>query len=170
MLMSVNISARQFQHPELAQDVARVLKQTGLKPHHLQLEITESVVMEDAHSTLDALRKLEVLGVGLAVDDFGTGYSSLSYLKRFPVSFLKIDRSFVEPLGESPEDVMIVSGIISLAHTLGMKVVAEGVETAAQLAYLQGLGCDMAQGNYLYKPLPAEEAGALLAKNFLAGR
>ncbi len=165
LIMCVNISARQFQHPELAQDVARVLQQTGLAPHHLELEITESVVMEDARSTLDALRKLEALGVGLAVDDFGTGYSSLSYLKRFPVSFLKIDRSFVEPLGENPEDAMIVSGIISLAHTLGMKVVAEGVETAVQLAYLQGLGCDMAQGNYFYKPLQAEEFGALLAKN-----
>ncbi|MEJ7873593.1 MAG: EAL domain-containing protein, partial [Rubrobacteraceae bacterium] len=163
--MCVNISARQFQHPELTQDITRVLQQTGLEPRCLQLEITESVVMEDAHSTLDTLRKLEDLGVGLAIDDFGTGYSSLSYLKRFPVSFLKIDRLFVEPLGENPEDAMIVSGIISLAHTLGMKVVAEGVETAAQLAYLQGLGCDMAQGNYFHKPLQAEEASALLAKN-----
>jgi EAL domain-containing protein (putative c-di-GMP-specific phosphodiesterase class I) len=163
--MCVNISARQFQHPELTQDVARMLQHSGLEPHSLQLEITESVVMEDAHSTLDTLRKLEGLGVELAIDDFGTGYSSLAYLKRFPVSVLKIDRSFVETLGEDPEDAAIVSGIISLAHDLGMEVVAEGVETAKQFAYLQGLGCDMAQGNYFSEPLPPEAAGALLARH-----
>ena len=163
LVTCVNISAKQFQHPELAQDVARVLQQTGLEPGRLQFEITESVVMEDAHSTLDTLRRLEALGVQLAIDDFGTGYSSLSYLKRFPVSFLKIDRSFVEPLGEDPEDAVIVSGIISLAHTLGLQVVAEGVETTRQLAYLQGLGCDVAQGNYFSEPLPGEAASALLA-------
>ncbi|MDP9485027.1 MAG: EAL domain-containing protein [Actinomycetota bacterium] len=164
LIACVNISAKQFQHPGLSQDIARVLQQTGLEPRFLELEITESVVMEEAHSTLDTLRKLEDLGVQLAIDDFGTGYSSLSYLKRFPVSFLKIDRSFVAPLGEDPEDAMIVSGIISLAHTLGMQVVAEGVETARQLAYLQGLGCDMAQGNCFAEPLPGEAASALLAR------
>ncbi len=165
LIMCVNISARQFQHPQLAQDVAQVLQQTGLEPGALELEITESVVMEDAHSTIDALKKLENLGVQIAIDDFGTGYSSLSYLKRFPVSLLKIDRSFITRLGEDPEDAMIVSGIISLAHTLGMQVVAEGVETAEQSAYLQGLGCDMAQGNYFSEPLSAAAASTLLVKS-----
>jgi diguanylate cyclase (GGDEF)-like protein/PAS domain S-box-containing protein len=164
LVMCVNISARQFQHPELAQDIAQVLHQAELEPYLLQLEITENVLMEDVHATVDTLRKLEGLGVQFAIDDFGTGYSSLSYLKRFPVGFLKIDRSFVEPLGKDPEDAVIVSGIISLAHTLGMQVVAEGVETAQQLAYLQGLGCDMAQGDYFSEPLPSEAASALLAR------
>jgi diguanylate cyclase (GGDEF)-like protein/PAS domain S-box-containing protein len=168
LVMCVNISARQFQHPELAQDVARVLQQTGLEPRCLQLEITESVVMEDVESTLDTLRSLQDLGVQLAIDDFGTGYSSFSYLRRFPVSVLKIDRSFVEPLGGDPEDAVIVSGVVSLAHTLGMEVVAEGVETAEQLAHLQDMGCDMAQGNYFAEPLPSEAVGELLARSGLA--
>ncbi len=164
LLMSVNLSARQFQHPNLAHDVARVLRETRADGYALCLEITESVVMEDAPHTTATLRNLKELGVKLSVDDFGTGYSSLSYLKRFPVSYLKIDRSFVEELKKDPEDTAMISGIIALAHTLNMRVVAEGVEWAEQASRLRKLGCDLAQGNYFSKPLPAKEAAALLAR------
>ena len=163
LVMCVNLSARQFQHTNLAKEVAEVLRGTGLEQRYLELEITESTVMEDARSTIGTLRQLRNLGVRLAIDDFGTGYSSLSYLKRFPIDFLKIDRSFVDGLSKDPEDAVIVSGIITLAHTLGMQVIAEGVESAEQLAQLRGLGCDLAQGNYFSEPLPAEAASALLA-------
>ena len=163
LAMCVNLSARQFQHSNLAKEVAGVLRSAGLEPRYLELEITESVLMEDGETTIRALQELKDLGVRLAIDDFGTGYSSLSYLKRFPIDFLKIDRSFVERLRRDPEDAMIVSGIITLAHTLGMQVIAEGVESTEQLAQLRGLGCDLAQGNYFSEPLPAEAASALLA-------
>jgi diguanylate cyclase (GGDEF)-like protein/PAS domain S-box-containing protein len=165
LVICVNLSARQFQRSDLAKEVAEVLRETGLEQRYLELEITESVVMEDAQSTISTLRELKDLGVGLMIDDFGTGYSSLSYLKRFPIDFLKIDRSFVERLTKDPEDAVIVSGIITLAHTLGMQVIAEGVESAEQLAQLRGLGCDLAQGNYFSEPLVAEAASALLAAN-----
>ncbi len=125
LVMCVNLSAVQFQHPGLAQDIARVLRETGLNPCSFCLEITESVVMEDARSTIDALGVLKGLGVKLAVDDFGTGYSSLSYLKRFPLDFLKIDRSFVDGLREDLEDAAIVSGIITLAHTQSMRLILQ---------------------------------------------
>lgn len=154
LVMCVNLSARQFQHPELAQDVARILQQTGLEPGVLELEITESVVMEDAHSTLHALKKLEVLGVGLAIDDFGTGYSSLGYLKRSPVDALEIDRSFVGGLGRSPEDEAIVHAVITFAKDLGLSVTAEGIETHEQLVQLRALGCDYGQGYYFSEALP----------------
>lgn len=149
----------------MVQDIVRVLQETGLDPRCLQLEITESVIMEDASSTITTLGKLTDLGVQLSIDDFGTGYSSLSYLKRFPVSSLKIDCSFVERLGKAPEDSVIVSGIINLAHTLDMKVVAEGVETAGQVTHLQEQACDLAQGNYFSKPLSGEELEGLLARH-----
>jgi diguanylate cyclase (GGDEF)-like protein/PAS domain S-box-containing protein len=165
LVICVNLSARQFQRSNLAKDLAEVLRETGLEQRYLELEITESVVMEDAQSTISTLRELKDLGVGLMIDDFGTGYSSLSYLKRFPIDFLKIDRSFVDRLRKDPEDAVIVSGIITLAHTLGMQVIAEGVESAEQLAQLRGLGCNMAQGNYFSEPLVAEAASVLLAAN-----
>lgn len=161
--MSVNLSARQLQHPQMVQNITRVLRETGIDPRDLVLEITESVVMENAPSTIITLRELEELGLRLAIDDFGTGYSSLSYLKRLPVSLVKIDRSFVEGLKEEPEDTALVSGIISLSHKLGMQVIAEGVETAEQFAQLRELGCDLAQGNYFGEPLPNEATSALLA-------
>jgi EAL domain-containing protein (putative c-di-GMP-specific phosphodiesterase class I) len=165
LVICVNLSARQFQHTNLAKEVAEVLRETGLEQRHLELEITESTVMDDAQSTISTLRELRDLGVRLSIDDFGTGYSSLSYLKRFPIDFLKIDRSFVDGLSKDPEDAVIVSGIITLAHTLGMQVIAEGVESAEQLAQLRGLGCDLAQGNYFSEHLPAEAVSALLATN-----
>jgi EAL domain-containing protein (putative c-di-GMP-specific phosphodiesterase class I) len=165
--MSVNLSARQFEHPDLVRDVARVLRETGLEPGCLVLEITESVVMNDARSTIGTLGELKALGVRIAIDDFGTGYSSLSYLRRFPVDYLKVDRSFVDGLGENPGDAVLVSGIIDLAHALGLKVVAEGVETQEQLELLQNIGCDLAQGYHFAKPLPDQEASALLFTNRL---
>ncbi len=162
--ISVNLSARQFQQPNLVQTVAEVLEETGLSPHCLVLEITESVIMEDAESTNVTLRQLKNLGVQLAVDDFGTGYSSLSYLKRFPVNFLKIDRSFISGLGSDAEDSAIVRAIVTLAKTLGMAVTAEGVETEGQMYLLQELECDRAQGYCFSRPLNSGEVTMLFEK------
>jgi EAL domain-containing protein (putative c-di-GMP-specific phosphodiesterase class I) len=132
----------------------------------LALEITESVVQGDAESAINTLRKLKGLGVRLAIDDFGMGYSSLSYLKRFPVDALKIDKSFVSGLGEGIEDVAIVRAVVDLAHSLGMLVIAEGVETAEQLRQLQEMNCDLAQGYYFARPLPSEEMSVILSSDF----
>ncbi len=159
----VNISAKQFREPQLVNEVATVLQKTGLRPSSLGLEITESIVMEDTPATIMTLRELADLGVRLAIDDFGTGYSSLSALHRFPVEVLKIDRSFMEELKTGSEDEVILSAILDLARTLGMKAVAEGVETAEQLARLKAMNCEMAQGNYFSEPLSSEAAAALLA-------
>ena len=156
-VMGVNLSARQFADRGLVGDVSRILEETGLPPAALELEITESVVMDDAPTTTSLLGELKDLGVRLSIDDFGTGYSSLSYLQRFPVDYLKVDRSFVGNIGragESSEDAVIVGGIVSLARDLGLRVVAEGVETAEQLLRLREMGCDMAQGYYFSRPLP----------------
>ncbi len=149
--VSVNLSPRQVADVGVVEDIARVMHDTGVDPTLLIFEITEGTLMEAAESTT-TLQSLKALGVGLTVDDFGTGYSSLSYLKRFPVDGLKVDRSFVKGLGVVPEDSAIVAAVIKLAHTLGLAVVAEGVETAAQLHCLQELGCEAAQGFYLGRP------------------
>jgi diguanylate cyclase (GGDEF)-like protein/PAS domain S-box-containing protein len=161
----VNLSARQFQRHDSVKEVAGVLKETGLDPRSLILEITESVIMDEAESSIAILEELKDLGVQLAIDDFGTGYSSLSYLNRFPVDFLKIDRSFVEGLPESSEDTAVVSSIIALAHTLGMQVIAEGVETDQQLPQLRKIGCDIAQGHYFSKALTHDALSAFLRTN-----
>jgi diguanylate cyclase (GGDEF)-like protein/PAS domain S-box-containing protein len=162
--MSVNISARQFQRPdELVRDVVRVLETTGLAPGSLVLEITESMIMGDAEYNQATLRKLKDLGVLIAVDDFGTGYSNLAYLKRFPVDILKVDKAFVDGLGGNAEDTAIVEAILSIAHALSLSTVAEGIETTRQLDRLEALGCEVGQGYYFSKPLPAREASALLA-------
>jgi diguanylate cyclase (GGDEF)-like protein/PAS domain S-box-containing protein len=162
-VLSVNLSAQQVNQPGFVDEVAGMLARTGFEPRRLQLEITESVIMNDAPATLVTLRALKELGVQLAIDDFGTGYSSLSYLKRFPVDVLKIDRTFVTGLGYDAEDTAIVQAIITLANTLGLHVTAEGVESAAQLAQLQALGCQLGQGYYFAKPLSCERVGTLLA-------
>ena len=155
-VMGVNLSARQFAYKGLVEDVSRILLETGLSPGALDLEITESVLMDDAPTTANILSELKALGVGLSIDDFGTGYSSFSYLKRFPVDYLKVDRSFVGNIGRAgeSEDAVIVGGIVSLARDLGLSVVAEGVETAEQLLTLREMGCDLAQGYFFSKPLP----------------
>jgi EAL domain-containing protein (putative c-di-GMP-specific phosphodiesterase class I) len=163
--MSVNISARQFQHSDLVTYVSRILEETGLEPSALSLEITESLLMEDARSITVTLHQLKKLGVKLLIDDFGTGYSSLSYLKRLPIDSLKIDRSFVDEIGRRSGDLNVASVIVSLAHILGLGVIAEGVESENQLVRLRELGCDLAQGNYFSKPLSSEAASEFLASS-----
>ncbi len=155
--VEVNLSARQIDDPRLVATVERILARTGLPPGRLTLEITESALMEDSAAALDVLRALKRIGVQLAIDDFGTGYSSLGYLQRFPLDYLKIDRSFVETLGVSTGGEEIVSAVINLAHALELRVVAEGVETEEQLAILRSLRCDFAQGFLFSRPLPAAD-------------
>lgn len=159
--VSVNISARQLIRPELIEVVADALAKSGLNPGQLCLEITESVLLEDARFSARALGELKDLGVRVGVDDFGTGYSSLTYLQRFPVDTLKVDRSFVDGLGSTGDargDRAIVAGVIDLAHAFGLTTVAEGVETEAQLAVLRALGCEQAQGYLWSPPVPGPEA------------
>jgi diguanylate cyclase (GGDEF)-like protein len=157
MRIAVNLSVKQLLQKNFAALVEQVLADTGLPPSLLELEITESTLMENAQGTLEALYRLRSLGVRLAIDDFGTGYSSLSYLKRFPVDIIKIDRSFVREVPHDVDDASIVTGIIALAHSLRLEVVAEGVETEAQLRFLRDQSCDILQGYYLSQPVPAEQ-------------
>ncbi|HEX7249869.1 MAG TPA: EAL domain-containing protein [Burkholderiales bacterium] len=161
--VSVNLSARQFNDPKLVQLVARALKETGLPASLLTLEITESTAMQQTDVTLGTLRRLKELGVSIAIDDFGTGYSSFSYLKLFPVNSLKIDRSFISEVERDGDNRAIVAAIIALAQVLGLKVVAEGVETEAQKQFLRGFGCEQVQGYLTGKPVDADSA----AKDFL---
>jgi len=156
LLLTVNLSTRQIRQADFSQVVERALARNRMNPSDLCLEITESVLMEAAGSTITTLEALREIGVRLAIDDFGTGYSSLSYLKRFKVDFLKVDRSFMQGLCSDPEDSAIVAAIVTLAHALRLTVVAEGVETAKQLEQLRALGCDLAQGNYLAPARPPE--------------
>ncbi|MEW6119707.1 MAG: EAL domain-containing protein [Pseudomonadota bacterium] len=153
--MSVNLSALQFRRPGLVETVAGALERSGLPPHLLELELTESILLEDVENNLDTVRQLKALGVRLSIDDFGTGYSSLSYLKRFAVDRLKIDRSFVRDISTDPDDAAIVRAVIQLARSLRLGIIAEGVENAEQLAFLRSEGCEEVQG-YLYsRPLAA---------------
>ena len=163
LIVSANLSTRQLQHPDLVGDVEEALRESGLDPKWLILEITESAVIRDEEYTIGALKRLGELGVRVALDDFGMGYSSLSYLRRLPVDLVKIDKSFVGRIGKEGEDEVLTSGVIGIAHGLGLYVCAEGVETPEQLAWLKSLGCNLAQGNYFSKPLPSEAAGELLA-------
>jgi diguanylate cyclase (GGDEF)-like protein/PAS domain S-box-containing protein len=160
--MNVNLSSRQFAQADLVADVAATLNASGLPAEHLTIEITESDVMRDATSAILRLHDLKALGVRIAVDDFGTGYSSLAYLKLFPVDVLKIDQAFVRGLGIESADTAIVEATIGLAHALGMRVVAEGVETAEQAELLRARGCERAQGYFFHRPLPAEDITTLL--------
>ncbi len=173
LTMSVNVAAGQLRSSALLVDVARALAATGLPPGRLQLEITESAAMADAAATIVVLQELKGLGVRLALDDFGTGYSSLAYLKRFPVDALKIDRAFVDGLGEAAahgaEDEAIVEVVLGVARALRLEVTAEGVETAAQLLRLRALGCAIAQGYLFARPLPATELVVLLRSGALLG-
>jgi diguanylate cyclase (GGDEF)-like protein len=153
--MGVNLSARQLQRPDLPDMVGRVLEETGLNAKLLQLEITESLAMRDTEFTITALHNLKKLGVEVSIDDFGTGHSSLAYLKHFPVDVLKIDRSFVSNLTVDPYDAAITETVIALAHTLHLRVIAEGVETKEQLAFLNSRKCDEMQGYLFSRPVPA---------------
>jgi EAL domain-containing protein (putative c-di-GMP-specific phosphodiesterase class I) len=160
---SVNFSAKQIEHPDSVYCVNEVLRKTGLQAGLLHLDITETAYIKAAEAHKSNLDRLKGLGVGISIDDFGMGYSSLSYLKRLPADTLKVDKSFVAGLGEDVQDTAIVGTIIDLAHTFGMEVVAEGVESKEQAEQLREMGCDMAQGFYFAKPMPPEEALALLA-------
>jgi diguanylate cyclase (GGDEF)-like protein/PAS domain S-box-containing protein len=159
--VAVNLSARQFQHPDLVAQVRRALEETKLEPAFLELEITESSAMH-GEAAVHSLRELKALGVRITIDDFGTGYSSLSYLRRFPIDTLKIDRSFIADITHDPDDAAIATAVIALAHTLKLRVVAEGVETDEQVAFLSARRCDHAQGFLFGAPLPAEGSSGLL--------
>jgi diguanylate cyclase (GGDEF)-like protein/PAS domain S-box-containing protein len=164
LYVSVNLSGRQFANPELCEQIKDALETTGLKPGSLKLEITESVVMENIEKTIEMLRQLRALGVESSIDDFGTGYSSLSYLHHFSSTTLKIDRSFISRMGAADENTEIVRTILLLARNLGMRVVAEGVETEGQLAQLRALSCDYAQGYLFSKAVSAAAIGRMLSE------
>ena len=156
--VSINLSARQFQQQDLDSVIGRTLKITGINPCLLEFELTESVLMKEAETAATALQNLKAFGVQISMDDFGTGYSSLAYLKRFPLDILKIDRTFIRDVTTGTDDAKIVVAMINLAHSLELKVVAEGVETKAQLDFLIHHGCDEMQGYYFSRPLPPESA------------
>jgi diguanylate cyclase (GGDEF) domain len=160
--MAVNICARQFHDQDLAQTVIRILDETGLAPQHLELELTESSIMQNAELAASVLSRLKAMGVKISIDDFGTGFSSLGSLKRLPIDALKIDKSFVSDAPTDPDDAALVMAIITLAHNLRLKVIAEGVETEEQLRFLHLLRCDEIQGYLFSKPLPAEALESLL--------
>ena len=168
--MAVNLSARQFAQENLVQDVARVLGETGLAPAALELEITESMVMSNPQRAVKLLDKLKAMGIHLSIDDFGTGYSSLGYLKRFPLDSVKIDRSFIQDLPGDRDDAAITEAIIAMAHSLSLKVIAEGVETGEQLRFLRKHGCDEMQGYFFSRPLPEDEFLCLLQDAPASGR
>jgi diguanylate cyclase (GGDEF)-like protein len=160
--MAVNISAIEFRNDSFLEGVFAVLEDTGLDPRSLELELTESVLMKRAESTESVLKNLRARGVQLAVDDFGTGYSSLSYLRKFPIDSLKIDQSFVRQITATPDDTAIVSAVISMGRSLNLRIIAEGVETQQELAFLQAHQCDEAQGYYFSRPVPPQQFAKLL--------
>jgi len=161
--VALNLSARQLQQADLAGAVERIVHGAGVDPALLEFELTESMLMADPEGAVEILTRIKALGIRLSVDDFGTGYSSLAYLKRFPLDALKIDRTFVRDLPDDPDDAAITKAVIRLAHSLNLKVVAEGVENMAQLRELELYDCDEIQGYYVSRPLPAHDCAALLA-------
>ena len=165
--ISVNLSVRQFKEKKLLETISRLLKTSGLYPGLLELEITESIIMQNPEETLATIRNLRSLGISFSIDDFGTGYSSLNYLKYLPVSRLKIAKCFIDGITTDPNDRNITKTIITLAHNLGMKVIAEGVETFEQLEFLRRYECDEIQGYLFFKPLPAGEVEQVLAEQHM---
>jgi diguanylate cyclase (GGDEF)-like protein len=166
LLMNVNLSAKQLKRPDAVQTVEGLLKETGMEPRCLSMDITETALIAapENDSTI-ALKRFRELGVWNSIDDFGTGYSSLAYLKRLPADILKVDKSFVDGLGKDVEDMVLVQLIVDTAHTLGMHVVAEGVESGEQAKQLKEMGCDIAQGYHFSEPLPSEAAAAFLTRH-----
>jgi len=162
MRMAVNIAAQQLRQPHFAETVMQILKDSGLEARYLEMELTETSVMNNAEFAIDVLGRLRNMGVKVSIDDFGTGFSSLSYLKRLPIDALKIDQSFVRDLATDPDDAALVTAIITLAHSLRLEVVAEGVETEGQLSFLSSLRCDEIQGFLFSKGLPAGELASLM--------
>jgi EAL domain-containing protein (putative c-di-GMP-specific phosphodiesterase class I) len=163
--MSVNVSSREFAQPDLASEIRKALQQTGVDPGCLQLEIIETIAMGDAEKSGRVLAQLQALGVRLSIDDFGTGYSSLSRLRRIPVDTLKIDRAFILHMDSDPESREIVRIIIMLAHSLGLKVVAEGAETQEHVNLLKQLNCEMVQGYFFSRPATDQAMATLLASD-----
>jgi EAL domain-containing protein (putative c-di-GMP-specific phosphodiesterase class I) len=161
---SVNISGRQFARTDLVGTVRRVLAETGLSANLLMLELTETTLVHNPEAAVSMLRQLKQMGVQIAIDDFGTGYSSLNYLKQFPIDALKVDRSFVRDITMNPNDAAIVGAIIAMAHSLCLRVIAEGVETQEQLEFLKMLQCDDMQGYLASRPVPAEEFPGAVSK------
>jgi EAL domain-containing protein (putative c-di-GMP-specific phosphodiesterase class I) len=157
MVVAVNLSAVQFRHPNLLERVTRILEVAALPPQFLELELTEATAMDDPLAAIALMNQLHERGIRMSIDDFGTGYSSLSYLKKFNIYKLKIDQSFVHDISNDPDDKAIVTAIINLASSLGMQTIAEGVETAGQMAFLRLQGCDEVQGYYFSKPMPADQ-------------
>jgi EAL domain-containing protein (putative c-di-GMP-specific phosphodiesterase class I) len=160
--VSINVSSLEFRSGDFIEGLRAILKETGLDPRYLELELTETVLMQHAESTSSVLRALKSTGVRLSVDDFGTGYSSLSYLKKFPIDSLKIDRSFVRDISADTDDATIVSAVITMAKSLKKCVIAEGVETEDQVKFLQSCGCNQAQGFYFSRPVAAKDFAKLL--------
>ncbi|HEY3486700.1 MAG TPA: EAL domain-containing protein, partial [Gammaproteobacteria bacterium] len=154
---AVNLSARQFAEEDLVKNVANVLKETGLAPELLELEITESMVMHNADRAIKILTEIKEMGVRLAIDDFGTGYSSLAQIRRFPIDTLKVDRSFIREIPQVPEDSAITEAIIAMGKTLSLTVVAEGVETLEQADFLRDRSCDEMQGYYFARPIDPDK-------------
>ncbi len=157
MVMAVNLSAVQFRQADLPDRITAILDELDVAHEHLELELTEAVAMEDPLAAIEMMDRLYERGIRMSIDDFGTGYSSLSYLKKFKVYKLKIDQSFVRNIADDPDDKAIVTAIITLASSLGLHAIAEGVETASQLAFLRLQGCDEVQGYYFSKPVPAAQ-------------
>jgi EAL domain-containing protein (putative c-di-GMP-specific phosphodiesterase class I) len=160
--VSVNLSSVQFRQPRLYDTVVRILGETGLDPRWLELELTESLLMQNAEAVVATLKRFRDTGIHLSIDDFGTGYSSLSYLKRFPIHALKIDRSFVREVTTNADDAALATSIILMGRSLKLRVVAEGVETESQLSFLRIMQCDEAQGYLFSPPVTAEEAERFL--------
>jgi EAL domain-containing protein (putative c-di-GMP-specific phosphodiesterase class I) len=165
--VGVNVSALQFRQPDFPDKIAGVLRDTGLAPEFLELEITESVIMHGAENAIATLRRLKSMGVKLSIDDFGTGYSSLSYLKQFPIDRLKLDQSFVRGLPGNPDDLAISSAVLGMAKALNLKVIAEGVESEAQMNFLFSRDCDEVQGYFFTKPLPAGDVEHFISRQLL---
>jgi len=162
MIMTVNLSPKQFQSPVLVDEIEQVLREFDLTPAALKLEITEGVLMQDVAYTMGKLRRLKSARIQLAIDDFGTGHSSLAYLRRFPISVLKIDRSFVQGIARNDEDAAVVQSIITLGKALNLVITAEGIESFDQVEKLRELNCDLGQGFFFSKPLPGHAVEALL--------
>ena len=162
--IAVNISGKQMKHPKFIEMLTTIIQETGVDPKNLELEFTESVLMENMENTIEKFRKLKEMGIQLSIDDFGTGYSSMNYLKHFPVDRIKIDKSFVDGINSNERDSAIIEAMVTIAQSLSLRVVAEGVENSDQLHSLSKLGCDEVQGFYLAMPMQAEELAKKLGK------
>jgi EAL domain-containing protein (putative c-di-GMP-specific phosphodiesterase class I) len=162
LTLAVNVSAKQFRQPDFVAQVQRALLESSIKPSHLKLEMTESIVLENVEDTINKMREIKALGVSFSMDDFGTGYSSLQYLKRLPLDQIKIDQSFVRDIISDPNDAAIVQTIIAMTEALGLNVIAEGVETEAQWEFLDRHGCHAFQGYLFGTPVPLDQFESVL--------